>query len=112
MLEKQIEKRTEEMLEAGLVTEVEKLGNKYGWDLPLLATLGYAEIKQYLAGKVTLPAARRQIVLHTRQFAKRQRTWFRAYPDIKWFDAGDPNLFTAVEQWLNLPSIGRSEYPL
>jgi tRNA dimethylallyltransferase len=91
-LKKRIENRVEQMLELGLVAEVERLGNKYGWDLPLLDTLGYGEIKQYLAGKITLTEAKALTVLHTRQFAKRQRTWFRAYPEIEWFDATSPHL--------------------
>lgn len=83
------------MLEHGLVEEVEKLGKKYGWDLPLLSTLGYAEIKQYLAGDLSLAEAKELTVLHTCQFAKRQRTWFRAYSQIEWFCADAHDL---VEQ--------------
>jgi tRNA dimethylallyltransferase len=66
--------------------------------LPLLNTLGYQEIKQYLAGDISLDEARELTVLHTRQFAKRQRTWFRAYSQIEWFDADDPDLLDQVYQ--------------
>lgn len=78
LLELRIKKRTEIMLNQGLVKEVEYLINKYGEDLPLLNTLGYAEIKQYLLGEISLLETKDLIVLHTRQFAKRQRTWFKA----------------------------------
>jgi tRNA dimethylallyltransferase len=87
VLQARIRKRTEQMLELGLVEEVEKLAQKYGWDLPLLDTLGYAEIKQYLTGEISLAEAKELIILHTRQFAKRQRTWFKADSQIEWFDA-------------------------
>ncbi|NEP02703.1 MAG: tRNA (adenosine(37)-N6)-dimethylallyltransferase MiaA [Symploca sp. SIO2E9] len=97
-LTSRIAQRTEQMLAAGLVAEVETLSQKYGWDLPLLDTLGYQEIKQYLAGEVSLSEAKDLIVLHTRQFAKRQRTWFRAYPEIKWFDADNSDLLAQVWQ--------------
>lgn len=97
-LKRRIERRTAQMLEAGLVAEVELLCQKYGADLPLLNTLGYQEIKQYLAGDTTLSQAKDLIVLHTRQFAKRQRTWFRAYPEIEWFDADSPHLLKQVWQ--------------
>lgn len=97
-LKRRIEQRTAQMLEAGLVAEVELLCQKYGADLPLLNTLGYQEIKQYLAGDTTLSQAKDLIVLHTRQFAKRQRTWFRAYPKIEWFDADSPDLLEQVWQ--------------
>ncbi|MGD2182935.1 tRNA (adenosine(37)-N6)-dimethylallyltransferase MiaA [Lusitaniella coriacea] len=97
-LEKRIERRTEKMIAMGFVDEVEKLGQKYGWTLPLLDTLGYAEIKQYLIGKISLPEAKDLTILHTRQFAKRQRTWFRAYPDIEWFDANHSEIAEIVWQ--------------
>jgi len=91
-----IEQRTEQMIAAGLVAEVENLCHKYGVALPLLDTLGYREMKQYLAGEITLTKAKQLTVLHTRQFAKRQRTWFRAYPQIEWFDADAPDLLEQV----------------
>ncbi|QKQ73259.1 tRNA (adenosine(37)-N6)-dimethylallyltransferase MiaA [Nostoc sp. TCL240-02] len=91
-----IKQRTDQMIADGLVAEVEYLCQKYGADLSLLNTLGYQEIKQYLAGDISLDEAKELIVLHTRQFAKRQRTWFRAYPQIEWFDANDPDLLDKV----------------
>ena len=95
-LKARISKRTKKMLEMGLVEEVEKLTKKYGWDLPLLNTLGYGEIKQYLQGDISLLEAEKLIITHTRQFAKRQRTWFNAYPDIEWLNSDDPNLLDQV----------------
>lgn len=101
-LAKRITIRTNKMIERGLVAEVQKLADKYGWDLPLLQTLGYAEIKQYLLGEISLEQAIDLIVLHTRQFAKRQRTWFRADPDIIWFSVDQENLLELVEQQIIL----------
>lgn len=98
ILTKRIEQRTNQMLESGWIGEVEYLGHKYGCDLPLLNTLGYQEIKQYLAGEITLKEAKDLTILHTRQFAKRQRTWFRAYPEIEWFDVSKPDLLERVWQ--------------
>ncbi|HAT12289.1 MAG TPA: tRNA (adenosine(37)-N6)-dimethylallyltransferase MiaA, partial [Microcoleaceae bacterium UBA11344] len=40
--------------------------------------------------------AKELTILHTRQFAKRQRTWFRAYPEIEWFDVNFPDLLERV----------------
>jgi tRNA dimethylallyltransferase len=94
-LEQRIARRTEEMVKAGFVAEVEALRQKYG-DLPLLKTLGYREMGQYLAGEVNLEEAKALTVLHTRQFAKQQRTWFRADETIAWFDSDSPNLFAKV----------------
>jgi tRNA dimethylallyltransferase len=99
-----ISQRTQQMIAAGLVAEVETLCQKYGADLPLLNTLGYQETKQYLTGEISLAAAIEQITLHTRQFAKRQRTWFRTDSSIEWFDADDLGLvdrvWQRVQEWL------------
>ncbi|MEG3988022.1 tRNA (adenosine(37)-N6)-dimethylallyltransferase MiaA [Microcoleus sp. S28C3] len=93
-----IKQRAEQMLERGWIGEVEYLCKKYGCDLPLLNTLGYQEMKQYLAGDIKLEEAKELTILHTRQFAKRQRTWFRAYPEIEWFDVSAPDLLERVWQ--------------
>ena len=98
ILNRRIEQRTEQMIAAGWEAEVKALCEKYGSDLPLLNTLGYQEMKQYLAGDISLNDAKDLTVLHTRQFAKRQRTWFRAYREIEWFDADNPDLLEKVWQ--------------
>jgi tRNA dimethylallyltransferase len=91
-----IQQRTKQMIGLGWEAEVEYLGHKYGWDLPLLNTLGYAEMRQYLQGEISLVEAIDLTILHTRQFAKRQRTWFRSIPEIEWFDSDDPLLLDRV----------------
>ncbi len=100
-LKKRIETRTKKMLEMGFIDEVENIVKKYGWELPLLKTLGYAEIINYLQGKLSLSEAEKEIIVHTRQFAKRQRTWFRAYPEIEWFDTTSSKLVEKVLSKLN-----------
>ncbi|MEB3229098.1 MAG: tRNA (adenosine(37)-N6)-dimethylallyltransferase MiaA [Synechocystis sp.] len=91
-LQTRIERRTQAMIDAGLVEEVAHLMQKYGADLPLLNTLGYAEIKQYLQGQMSLTQAQEQIIIHTRQFAKRQRTWFRRDDTIHWISVEEDPL--------------------
>jgi tRNA dimethylallyltransferase len=95
-LDRRIASRVQQMIELGLVQEVEYLSGKYGQDLPLLNTLGYAEIKQYLAGELNLEQAIALTVTHTRQFAKRQRTWFNKNQQITWFDNTSPDLAEKV----------------
>lgn len=90
--------RTEQMIAAGLIDEVEYLCQKYGTDLPLLNTLGYQQIKQYLAGNISLEQAKELIILYTRQFAKRQRTWFHASSEIEWFDVQSSHTFERIWQ--------------
>jgi tRNA dimethylallyltransferase len=101
LLQERIRKRIGVMIDLGLEQEVENLGKQYGWGLPLLDTLGYAEIKQYLVGDISLAKAKDLIALHTRQFAKRQRTWFKANPEIQWFNANDPDLANQVGNYLS-----------
>ncbi len=96
LLIERIQQRTQQMLALGWEAEVKYLGTKYGWDLPLLDTLGYAEMRQYIRGEISLPDAIELTIVHTRQFAKRQRTWFRSIPEIEWFDSNDPILVDRV----------------
>jgi tRNA dimethylallyltransferase len=96
VLDRRIASRVQQMVELGLISEVEYLCQKYGQDLPLLSTLGYGEIKQYLAGDLNLDQAIALTVTHTRQFAKRQRTWFNKNQQIIWFDNTSPNLLEKV----------------
>jgi tRNA dimethylallyltransferase len=96
--------RTQQMIQQGWIDEVEALIRKYGADLPLLQTLGYREVLAYVDGTMRLDEAVSQTVLRTRQFAKRQRTWFRADPSILWFDATDSLLkervWEQIENWM------------
>ncbi len=97
-LHHRIIQRTNQMVADGFVAEVESLCHKYGANLPLLNTLGYAEFRQFLAGQISQTEAIAATILHTRQFAKRQRTWFRASPEIEWFNADAPDLIDQVWQ--------------
>jgi tRNA dimethylallyltransferase len=96
ILAKRIEQRAHQMIELGWEDEVRYLGSKYGWDLPLLKTLGYDQMRQYLEGEISLTEAIDLTTIATRQFAKRQRTWFKAIPGIEWFDSNDPILLDRV----------------
>ena len=100
-LDVRIRNRTEQMIADGLVGEVEYLCQKYGTDLSLLNTLGYQEIKQYLTGELSLEEAKELIVLHTRQFAKRQRTWFRQSPNLEYVNMDNPDLLETVWRRIN-----------
>ncbi len=89
---KLVSDRTEQMLEDGWLDEIHNLQDRYGVDLPLLKTLGYGEMSDYLANKTDLETAKLLTVTHTCQFAKRQRTWFRGSGNgdlpIHWLRSG------------------------
>ena len=76
-LEARIAERTRALYGQGLVAETEALIGRYGPELPLLDTIGYGEVKQQLAGELSETEAIALCEQRTRQFAKRQRTWFR-----------------------------------
>lgn len=111
-----IQRRTEQMLQQGWVQEVEHIIEMYGSELLLLKTLGYGELAAYLKGECSLGEAIAAIVLHTRQFAKRQRTWFRANSNIEWLDATDPDLnqtaWASVALFLESLQNGDSRNPV
>ena len=76
-----ISKRVDQMLEDGLVEEVLSL-QQYR-NLPALRTVGYAEIFDYLDGNCTLEQAAEKIKTNTRHYAKRQLTWWRRDPEVR-----------------------------
>jgi tRNA dimethylallyltransferase len=102
-LTQRIQRRTQMMMEMGFLQEVDALCQRYGDDLPLLNTLGYQEMRQALRGDLSLQQAQDLTVLHTRQFAKRQRTWFRTDSTVHWFDADIPDLVDQV--WAKLQLV-------
>ncbi|AFY65513.1 tRNA (adenosine(37)-N6)-dimethylallyltransferase MiaA [Geitlerinema sp. PCC 7407] len=98
LLARRIQQRTAQMMAGGFEAEVARLVEKYGDGLPLLDTLGYQEMRQCLRGEISRAEAEALTVLHTRQFAKRQRTWFRGDERIEWFDSDRPDLLDAICQ--------------
>lgn len=85
ILYEQIDRRVEQMLEAGLVDEVARL-KALGCtrDMVSMQGLGYKEILDYLDGRCTLEEAAAIIKRDTRHFAKRQITWFKREREVKW----------------------------
>lgn len=84
LLYQRIQRRIEQMFEDGLLDEVRGLQEKYGPQLPLLQTLNYLETSQFLAGELSLEETKAAMFIHTRQYAKRQLTWFRRDAEIAW----------------------------
>jgi tRNA dimethylallyltransferase len=76
-LASQIENRVDQMLERGWIEEVERLLTRVPTDAPAWKASGYTAIRDHVEGKTGLSTARERIIIETRQYAKRQRTWFR-----------------------------------
>lgn len=87
-LYRSIEARMDEMMKKGWLDEVRSLLEKgYSPGLKSLQSLGYKRLVSHLLGKTELDRAVQLIKQDTRRFAKRQITWFRADPEIRWFPA-------------------------
>lgn len=84
-LHRNINTRVDKMIENGLVEEARKL-QPYK-NLNALQTVGYSEIFDYFDGKISLEKAVELIKKNTRQYAKRQMTWFKKDKEIKWFNS-------------------------
>lgn len=84
VLQARIAERVEQMFQDGLEREVQKLATEYAWDTPGLSAIGYQEFKPYFDTQQTIDETKDQIIVHTRQYAKRQRTWFKRSVDIRW----------------------------
>jgi tRNA dimethylallyltransferase len=96
-----LDARCRAMVEGGLVDEVQEVWRRgYGPALPPLQSIGYREIGAYLRGRCGLAEAIADMQRATRQFAKRQMTWFRADPTVEWVDAES----VTVEQLAEVPA--------
>ena len=79
-----INQRARQMFEAGLIEETERLLRKYGAKVRPLASLGYKQAAQFLRGELTRDEAVQAAQQAHRNYAKRQMTWFRREPEVRW----------------------------
>jgi tRNA dimethylallyltransferase len=87
MLYHRIEERVDQMLEKGFLQEVERLMEMgYGPELKPMQSLGYKQMVQFLLKEIGWDEAIRQMKRDTRHYAKRQLTWFKADPEVQWWD--------------------------
>ncbi|TAH12036.1 MAG: tRNA (adenosine(37)-N6)-dimethylallyltransferase MiaA [Sphingobacteriia bacterium] len=90
-----INQRVDQMMKAGLLDEAQSvIGFR---EKAALQTVGYKELFDYIDGKISLEEAIQQIKVHTRQYAKRQMTWFKKDTDIKWYDSTKVSLDNVIQ---------------
>lgn len=94
-LYQKIENRIDQMLADGLIEETSTLIKKYSVNLPAMSSLGYQEIAGYLNGDFSLEHAIQEFKKHSRQFAKRQLTWFRKFQNV--YSVPGNELFDFIE---------------
>lgn len=81
-----INKRVDKMITDGLIEEAKYYYDKKIFSKALMTGIGYKELYQYFANKITLDEAIELIKKNSRHYAKRQYTWFNHQMDIKWFN--------------------------
>lgn len=89
VLRKRIEKRTEQLLNDGVVKEAKKLGKKYGWQNNSMSGNIYPICHEYINGSISIDELKRIFIARDMNLAKRQMTWFKRSPYTVWLDLKD-----------------------
>lgn len=98
-LYKIIEQRVDAMLAQGLVDEVQRLISMgYSPELNAMRTVGYMEVCRYFAGEISHAETVSLIKKNSRNYAKRQLTWFRADERVRWFELNETTNVEALVQ--------------
>ncbi len=97
-LDHRIRERTKRMLDAGWVEEAVRIRDGVGFGPTSSQALGYREVLDLALGKLSREDAERAIALRTRQFARKQRTWLRQFPELRWIEgSGEEAVREALE---------------
>ena len=97
-LYERINKRVDEMFEQGLLEEVKDFYDAHIYSKALKTAIGYKELYSYFDGDITLEEAKELIKKRSRNYAKRQYTWFNNQMNIKWFDVNFKDFNKTVEE--------------
>lgn len=103
-LYERINARVEGMFDHGLEDEVKYLAGGYDMSKTAVGAIGYKEFLPYFNGDATLDDVKARIQQNTRQFAKRQLTFFRNQLDVTWFDANsarDTEIMTVIQKFIS-----------
>jgi tRNA dimethylallyltransferase len=102
-LYERINERVERMFAAGLVEEVRKLLRMgYGYEDPGMRGIGYREFFEMRSGCLTICQVKEMIKMHSRRYAKRQITFFKSLPEVRWEDPeGTGRLDSLMEEFIS-----------
>lgn len=96
-----INKRVDIMMEKGLIEEVIRLQKEgYTSDMQSMKGIGYKEILYYLEGQISLERAIEMIKQFSRNYAKRQLTWFRKDPRVNWINKDEFSSDEAIAEYI------------
>jgi tRNA dimethylallyltransferase len=112
-LNRRIDARCAEMIEAGLLQEVRALRERgYGRELPSMRAIGYRHMQPVIDGQQTLANVLEEMRRDTRQLARRQRTWWRSVREAIWMHPDDARgLVEAAERFLARSAAPRADQP-
>lgn len=97
-LKSRIESRAQQMVKDGVVTEVAKIGGKYGWDSEAMKSNIYRVFKAVVEGELTVEQGIEAFIQSDTRLVKKQNTWFKRNPEIAW---GSPEeLLPKIEQFI------------
>jgi len=109
LLDQRIEKRLDIMFNSGLKEEVLTYFNSpETWNYQSFQGIGYKEWKDYLLNQMSLEEVKERIIISTRQYAKRQLTWFRHQFQAYWYKPSEENeklLMTDINEWLKKETL-------
>lgn len=88
------------LMDRGHEEEVRELSKNYNWDIPAMTGIGYRQFKDYFEGDIDKDELIEQLQQATRNYAKRQITWFKRYEDIVYRVKGIEEASKIVEKWL------------
>jgi tRNA dimethylallyltransferase len=97
-----IERRVDAMIDAGWLDEVRSLDTRVPGQAPAWKSSGYRVMRALARGEIELSEARARIIIETRQYAKRQRTWFRHQlgdGPVTTVNPDDPGCQAVVQRW-------------
>ena len=102
ILHQRINDRVDKMFEQGLVEEVTSLfKEEKTWEYTSFQGIGYKEFKDYFLDQITLEETKERIKTHSRQYAKRQYTWFKNQMPVHWYSIDQKEqILKDVKQWL------------
>lgn len=96
VLSERIERRVRQMIDDGLVDEVDAIRSSGEFSRTAAQALGYKEVIAHLDGLCSLDEAVETLIVRTRQFAVRQERWFRRDPRVRWVDVSSDPVAEAV----------------
>ena len=102
VLSQRIEMRVDTMLGAGWIDEVKELSRTVPADAPAWKATGYGELRRVVNDEIELSSARERVIIATRQYAKRQRTWFRHQlppATVTRMNPDDPQASAVAREW-------------